>query len=143
MSSKPTMLILKFFQKRKSKTTSDSSAEASPPSYSSDSGTQGRTQMKAFDIPQWIWSVHQCREWIVAVLTTHLDFTHDDAEYARSFNGFGARLYGYICDEWKQLLGYDEGWSVFYLLLSMRHKKGAVLGSVAVPDDPRYASRKK
>lgn len=119
---------------------------SSPPAYSSqakDVNPEHRTYLsirkearsiKATDTPQWLWSNNQCRQWLVAVLETLLHFSPEEAQStALQFEGFGPSLYLMAAEEWGRMLGRDPARSVYGLILSQRHSKGAVPRGTVVP----------
>jgi len=100
-----------------------------PPSYKSieEEIDINRQRIEASDVPQWRWSNAQCREWLIAVLVTYLNYNNTDAfDLAENLHGFGPNLYLRSVESWIKILGDDEGRGVYSILFEVRRQKGAV-----------------
>lgn len=63
----------------------------------------------------------------MAVLTTYMNYEVPDAEViAARLGGFGPNMYSRKAVAWVGLLGDEDGYGVYNLLMTLRHKKGAV-----------------
>ncbi|KAH7333197.1 hypothetical protein BKA65DRAFT_507370 [Rhexocercosporidium sp. MPI-PUGE-AT-0058] len=81
----------------------------------------------ATDIPQWCWSILQCREWIAAVLMHYMNYGRPVAvSMAGRFEGYGPNIYLRDRQEWIKILGEHNGRGVYEMILSVRRSKGAV-----------------
>jgi hypothetical protein len=90
--------------------------------------------IKASDVPQWRWSNLQCRQWLIAVFTTYLNYSEADAlAAAKRFDGFGANMYGTTFDGWQKIFGSSAGAGIFNLIFAARREEGAVPKSVNFP----------
>lgn len=90
-----------------------------PPSYTPHDAN--RHIKLASDIPQWRWSNIECRAWLIAVCTTYLSWSMDDAlAAAQKFNGFGPDIYLMRIANWEELLGVGNARGVYTLLLQVR-----------------------
>lgn len=106
--------------------------QALPPPYTtleSSVRVQKRSRIKASDVPQWMWSQEECREWITVFCTTYLSFTPKEAEEAAGrWKGMGSRLYS-IPDtqSWQAVLPEAaHALSIYNLLFAVKRKDGAV-----------------
>lgn len=106
--------------------------DTQPPPYSlaETSLSKQPLNIKASETPQWLWSNAQCRAWIAAVCIEYLQYSERDAyAAAEGVKGFGPRLFGMRLQEWTQILGNADGYSVYTLVFSIARKKGAVPAS--------------
>ncbi|KAL2061425.1 hypothetical protein VTL71DRAFT_7698 [Oculimacula yallundae] len=79
------------------------------------------------DIPQWVWSANQCMQWLFAVLVDRMNISPDEATVlTERLNGCGPNMYLRTNEDWVQLLGEENGFGVYAMLLAVRRSKGAV-----------------
>lgn len=87
----------------------------------------------ATDVPQWLWSNLQCRQWLLAVLVTYMNIEPTAAATsADRFEGYGPNIYIRDLQAWNDLLGDHNGAGIYMMLLSVRHHKGAIPRKVTI-----------
>jgi hypothetical protein len=133
------MPLFSYFQKRKRSSTKCTSP---PPPYAEcdpalpEQVPVTENSIKATDIPQWIWTNAQCREWLFAVCSESLGLGVEESKaISEKFEGYGPNIYCLKFEDWLNILGSNpmgRAYSVYSTLLSIRHEKGAVPKNVVL-----------
>jgi hypothetical protein len=90
--------------------------------------------IKASDVPQWLWTNAQCKDWLFAVCHVSLGLTGEEAKaITAKFDGCGPVIYMMEYVDWIKLLGtQNRAQSVYAYVVNTQHEPGAIPDGVVL-----------
>jgi hypothetical protein len=121
-------------------TKSTTNTLATPPAYTASQFAQLQRVpkytpiIKASDVPQWLWTNAQCKDWLFAVCHVSLGLTGEEAKaITDKFDGCGPVIYMMEYVDWIKLLGTENrAQSIYAYVVNSQQEPGAIPDGVVL-----------